>query len=169
MGNRIATLSAELDESIKTRQHLDQMVDEATHLDSKHSLYFGQILMSVENLFLRCTTKRKNIQHAQFFNTEDGGKGEEGQEESDDHFRKKKEKAIRQLKVILAYLKDFKDITEQLRTQRKSDSNRRGEPPLSEAAKLPELAIKFEAESPKGDRGSQNSGSQANTRELSKT
>merc|ERR1712141_705320 len=125
--NRIATLSSELDESIKMRQHLDQMVDEATHLDSKHSLYFGQILMSVVNLFLRCTTKRKNIQHAQFFNTdEDGGKGEEGQEDSEDHFRKKKEKAIRQLKVILAYLKDFKDITEELRKQRKVEPMRRG-------------------------------------------
>mmetsp|Transcript_118169 Transcript_118169/g.335190 ORF Transcript_118169/g.335190 Transcript_118169/m.335190 type:complete len:383 (-) Transcript_118169:164-1312(-) len=167
--NRIATLSSELDETIKEKQHWDQKLDETTQEDSKHSLYVGQILMSVENLFLRCTTKRKNIQHAQFFNTdEDGGKGEDGQEESEDSFRKKKEKAIRQLKVILAYLKDFKDITDQLRNQKKVEPVRRGEPPLSEAAKLPELAIRFEAEAPKGDRTSQNSGSAANTREFSK-
>merc|ERR1712176_1328709 len=140
--NKMASLSSELDESQKRRHELELRVDDARRLDSEHSLYFGQILMSVENLYIRCTTKRKNIQHAQFFNTdEDGGKGEEGPEESEDHFRKKKEKAIRQLKVILAYLKDFKDITDQLRNQRKVEPMRRAENPISDAAKLPELAI----------------------------
>merc|ERR1719473_1030722 len=62
--NRIATLQGELEDAQKTRQALEQTADLATQEDSEHSLHFGQILMSVENLFLRCTTKRKNIQHA---------------------------------------------------------------------------------------------------------
>eukprot|EP00435_Cladocopium_sp_Y103_P073539 s24_g44.t1 len=63
--NKVATLQIELDECQKKRQQLQHEFDEATLEDSEHSLKFGQILMSVENLFLRCTTKRKNIQHAQ--------------------------------------------------------------------------------------------------------
>lgn len=146
--NRIAALSGELDESQKTRQHLEHVVDEARQEDSKHSLYFGQILMSVENLFLRCTTKRRNIQHATTPMDDEGSKGREGddgQEENPDSFRRKKEIAIRQLKVILAYLKDFKDITETLRKERRGEVTKQRQTAALEAVKLPELMIKFEA------------------------
>jgi len=116
--NRMASLSSELDEAQKTRHELELKVDEARQEDSKHSLYFGQILMSVENLFLRCTTKRKNIKHADnVMGIGDEGKsGRDGEEEEEheDSFRKKNENAIKELNVILNYLKDFKDITETL-------------------------------------------------------
>lgn len=170
--NKVAVLSTELDESQKARQQMQHSVDEARGEDSRKSHYFGQILMSVENLYLRCTTKRKNIQHATTPMDDEGGKGREGEDEdeSEDSFRKKKETAIRQLKVILNYLKDFKDICEQLRKERRADTTRKSQAGVLEAVKLPELAIKFEAEAPRqGDRGSQNSGSQGNTRELSRT
>ncbi|CAJ1402636.1 unnamed protein product [Effrenium voratum] len=165
--NRVAMLQIELDECQKKRQQLQHDFDEATQEDSRHSLFFGQILMSVENLFLRCTTKRKNIQHAQT-PVDDEGKqeGEEGQDESEDSFRKKKETAIRQLKVILAYLKDFKEICEILRKERRGDPTRAKGSAL-EAVTAQEPNIRFEAEMPRGgDRGSQNSGSQGNTKEL---
>merc|ERR1719384_2722795 len=64
MNNRVSELQTELDQIQKDRHALDRQVDEHRQEDSKHSLYFGQILMSVENLFLRCTTTRRTIQHA---------------------------------------------------------------------------------------------------------
>merc|ERR1712118_173487 len=61
--NRLATMQNDFEEAQKARQELEHLADVATQEDSEQSLHFGQILMSVENLFLRCTTKRKNIQH----------------------------------------------------------------------------------------------------------
>ncbi|CAE8685558.1 unnamed protein product, partial [Polarella glacialis] len=149
---------------VDTRQQLENQVNEATQEDSRHSLYFGQILMSVENLFLRCTTKRKNIQHATTPMDDEGAKGREGengQEEPEDSFRRKKEHAHRQLKVILAYLKDFKDICDALKREQRTVMSKKGQAGLDQAVQLPELAIKFEAEAPRGgNRGSENSGSQ---------
>ncbi|CAE8625103.1 unnamed protein product, partial [Polarella glacialis] len=162
--NKVAVLATELDSCQKTRQQLENQVNEATQEDSRHSLYFGQILMSVENLFLRCTTKRKNIQHATTPMDDEGAKGREGengQEEAEDSFRRKKEHAHRQLKVILAYLKDFKDICDALKREQRTVMSKKGQAGLDQAVQLPELAIKFEAEAPRGgNRGSENSGSQ---------
>eukprot|EP00971_Amphidinium_carterae_P329543 6462065-Amphidinium_carterae.1 len=59
---------------MKEKARLEHMVDEATQEDSKHSLHFGQILMSVENLYLRCTAKRRNIQHSITPADDDGSK-----------------------------------------------------------------------------------------------
>lgn len=166
--NRIAYLSLELDESMKTRQNLEHLVDEATREDSQHSLHFGQILMSVENLFLRCTTKRKGIQHATTPMDDDSAKAKDGEdEEAEDSFKKKQQNAIKQLKVILAYLKDFKDITETLRRDQRSNPQNRQKQAATEVKVAAEPKITVETE-PRGDRGSQNSGSQGNTRELSK-
>lgn len=173
--NRMAALSSDLDEARKKRHELELQVDEARQEDSKHSLYFGQILMSVENLYLRCTTKRKGIKHADPTTGDEGTKGREsegGEAESEESFRKKKENAIRELDVILNYLKDFKDITEVLKKQMKSDATKQRQVPgvgIDSDAHLPNLDVRFEAEAPRGDRGSTNSGSQGNTREFSKT
>eukprot|EP00913_Durusdinium_trenchii_P013863 g13015.t1 len=170
--NKVALLQIELDECQKKRQQLQHDFDEATQEDSRHSLKFGQILMSVENLFLRCTTKRKNIQHAQT-PVDDEGKqeGEEGQDESKDSFRKKKEteNAIRQLKVILAYLKDRGKICEILRKERRADPTRGKQAGALEAVTAQEPNIRFEAEMPKGgDRTSQNSGGGTGSRRVTK-
>merc|ERR1712187_931362 len=98
-----------------------------------------------------------------------GKDGQDGQEESEDSFRKKKANAIRELDVILNYLVDFKDITEVLKKQMKSDAAKRQAAAAADSTKLPEMNVRFEAAAPQGDRGSQNSGSQGNTRELSKS
>merc|ERR1719252_83976 len=90
--NEIATLQSKYEEAQKARQELEHLADVATQEDSEHSLHFGQILMSVENLFLRCTTKRKNIQHATTPQNEDGEKNaEEEQELSEDSFKRKQQ------------------------------------------------------------------------------
>lgn len=172
--NRMAALSSDLEEVRKMRHELEVKVDEARQEDSKHSLYFGQILMSVENLFLRCTTTRKGIKHADPTTGDEGTKGREGEDgeaEGEESFRKKKENAIRELDVILNYLKDFKDITEVLKKQNKSDNaKQRAVGQLGvDASKVPDLVPRFETAEPlRADRGSTNSGSQGNTRELSK-
>lgn len=171
LSNKIATLTTELDEVQKARQQLEQDVDVYTQEDSKHSLHFGKILMSVENLYLRCTTKRKNIQHATTPMDDEGLKSneQEGKEESEDSFRKKKDNAMRYLKVILAYLKDFKDITEALQREKRQAPTKHRQAGVLEAVNLPELAIEFKAEAPRGgDRASQQSGSQGNTKDLVK-
>jgi len=123
MNTRVAELSGEFDDCQKERQGLERMVDEATQANSKHSLHFGQILMSVENLFLRCTSQRKAIQHFLEIKEEEGAKGGPDEENADDNeesFKRKKQLAIKQLNVILNYLKDFKEITNELRREKRN-------------------------------------------------
>lgn len=171
MTNRVATLQNERDEAAKVREHLAQMMDEASQEDSKHSLHFGQILMSVENLYLRCTSKRGAV--LQHWNTtpmdEDTKAGEDDEDDSEDSFRRKQQRAIRQLRVILAYLRDFREMCEVLKKERRANTDRYRQNVTIEPAKMPEPKFVVEAEAPRGDRGSHNSGSQGNTRELSKT
>jgi predicted nucleic acid-binding Zn-ribbon protein len=171
MTNKVAKLQTERDEAVKDREQLGHQMDEASQEDSKHSLKFGQILMSVENLFLRCINKRGHVlQHSLTVKEEDTKKEDDDPDESEDSFRKKKQKAIQELRVILFYLKDFKEICETLKRERRNDTTRHKKEQAVEAAqKAPEIKFVVEAEHPRGDRGSQNSGSQNNTRELSKS
>merc|ERR1719159_401025 len=104
MTNKVARLQTERDEAVKDREQLGHQMDEASQEDSKHSLHFGQILMSVENLYLRCITKRGHVlQHELTVKEEDTKKEDDDPDESEDSFRKKKQKAIQQLRVILFY------------------------------------------------------------------
>jgi len=165
--NRYSQLSIQLDEEMKEKARLEHMVDEATQEDSKHSLHFGQILMSVENLYLRCTAKRRNIQHSITPADDDGSKKDaEGKDEAEDSFFRKQQNSIRHLKVILAYLKDFKDIVEQLKKERKAAQTTAKLHVTTEAAKPPEPKFHYEAEKG-GERASHSTGSQGNTRDLS--
>jgi hypothetical protein len=168
--NKIASLSQDLDDMVTNRQQYEHQADIATQEDSMHSLYFGQIVMSVENLFLRCTAKRTNIRHDDEFS-----KNREGEEQDvdEDSFRSKQQTAIRQLKVILAYLKDFKDMTEELRKMRKrqqeAEKAQKGQQNVeSERAAEPKISVETEAPRP-GDRGSggQKSDSQGTSKEVS--
>merc|ERR1711988_1238660 len=87
-------------------------------------------------------------------------------DESEDSFRRKKQKAIQQLRVILFYLKDFKEICETLKKEKRNDTTRHKRDVTMEPPKPPEPKFVVEAEAPRS--GSHNSGSQGNTRELSK-
>lgn len=168
MTNKVAKLQTERDEAVREREHLGHQLDEASQEDSKHSLKFGQILMSVENLHLRCINKRGHVlQHALTVQEEDQKPGDDDPDEGEDSFRKKKQRAIKQLRVILFYLKDFKEICDTLKKERKqADASRHKKDVTMEPPKPPEPIFKVEAEAPRS--GSHNSGSQGNTRELSK-
>merc|ERR1719321_2106766 len=88
--NTVAQLQSDLEEAQKARQELEHLADVATQEDSEHSLHFGQILMSVENLYLRCTGKRKTIQHdATPQDGEEQQADKEDEEDTGDSFRKK--------------------------------------------------------------------------------
>ena len=164
-----ATLSSELDDAQKTKNQLEKQVEEVTKQDSEHNLHFGQILMSVDNLFLRCTTKRKNIHHSSMPMDEDDKKDDDGHDDGDDN-KKKHKLAVTQLRTIMDYIKDYKDIVEELKRHRRADAARRGPPQqaLAEPAKPPEPQFIVEQTDSRADRGSHTSGSQGNTRELSR-
>lgn len=100
--NRTASLQSELEEVEKNRQHYEYLSEEARQQQSEQSLYLGQILMSVENLFIRCTTKRPAIQHGNDLQHEIGSLSNT-------------QKAVRELKVISNYVRDFRDIVETLK------------------------------------------------------
>merc|ERR1712100_609456 len=149
--------------AVKDREHLAHQLDEASQEDSKHSLHFGQILMSVENLYLRCINKRGHVlQHELTVKEEDTKPGDDDPDESEDSFRKKKQKAIQQLRVILFYLKDFKEICDTLKKEKRNDTSRHKKDVTMEAPKAPEMKFVVEAEAPRS--GSHNSGSANNTR-----
>merc|ERR1712118_525694 len=94
--------------------------EEVTQGDSEQSLFLGKI-MSVENLYLRCTSERPGIQHAS--ELEGGDKSnDEDAGEAEDSPAEKAQAAIRQLGVIQAYLKDFKDIYEEVKKLAKKDA-----------------------------------------------
>jgi len=167
MTNKVAKLQTERDEVTRERDQLGRQLDEASHEDCKHSLKFGQILMSVENLYLRCINKRGHVlQHELTVKEEDQKPGDDDPDESEDSFRKKKQKAIQQLRVILFYLKDFKEICDTLKREKRNDTSRHKKDVTMEPPKPPEPKFVVEAEAPRS--GSHNSGSQGGTRELSK-
>jgi chromosome segregation ATPase len=177
MRNKMDEMRSRLDEKQKARQHLQHEADAATQESSRHSLYFGQILMSVENIHIRCKEQGKGIQHnATSMEDEGAARGAQGsgrtadpqQEEPEDSFRRKKDEATRQLKIILSYLKDFKDITDQLRKGGKAvDPLKQRQAMLAESQAFSEEDVKFVAGSRAGqERSSQQSGSQGNTRDL---
>ncbi|CAK0867464.1 unnamed protein product [Prorocentrum cordatum] len=146
-------MRSKLDEKQKERQKLQHEADAATQESSKHSLYFGQILMSVENIHIRCKEQGKGIQHnVTHIEDEAGGPLQGGgargadpqQEEPEDSFRRKKDEACRQLKIILNYLKDFKDITDQLKKGSKAlDPLKQRQAMLSEAPTFSGEDVKF--------------------------
>lgn len=137
---QIAALQAELYEATKDRQAQERQLDEVTQGKSENTLKFGEILLSVENLYLRCTTTHgKILQHANTHLDDEvpkvGAKAggiaaeDEPEEGGEDSFRKKQQNAIRQLKVIYDYLVDFKDMSGQvqkLRTERQTALKQKG-------------------------------------------
>jgi hypothetical protein len=178
LNNAHAAKRSELEEKQKRRADLETDLDNATQDTSEHNLRFGQILMSVENLYIRCTAKRGSKTLVALVDDDyaaQGKDGEEDQEEAEDSFRKKKEEAIKRLKIIELYLKDFKEITETLKKEKKGDPSTRARQnvALNEVAKTDVDDIKFELkkeeDEPRGGGGRNeggNSGSQGNTRDL---
>jgi len=110
---KTASLQSELEQMETLRQHLELEADEVTQGDSVQSLNLGNIIMSVENLYLRCTTQRPNIQHAS--ELEPGKDRDDDKADEEDSPAEKAERAIKQLGVIQNYLRDFKEIVAGIR------------------------------------------------------
>merc|ERR1711869_73912 len=113
---KTASLQSELEASETLRQ-LTLEAEEVTQGDSEQSLFLGKIIMSVENLYLRCTSERPAIQHASEL---EGGPSSNDDDvgDAEDSPAEKAQAAIRQLGVIQAYLKDFKEIYDQVKKER---------------------------------------------------
>jgi len=171
MANQNASLQSELDAVTQERKELQQIVEEATQADSEDSLHFGQILMSVENLYLRCCTRRKNLKHG----TEVEEDSKKDEPEADD-FKRKQQSAIKHLRVISNYLKDFKDIVDDLKSadELKAKKGRKLAQGVRQnvtyEANPGEPDVKFHSQDDaRGDRVSHGSGSQSNTKDLTST
>lgn len=180
---QIAALQAELYEASKDRQAQERQLDEVTYENSQHSLEFGEILLSVENLYLRCiSTRGKILQHANTHMDDEAPKAgamgsgkvaeEEPEEGGEDSFRKKQQNAVRELKVIYDYLVDFKDMSAQLdrlRTDRQNALKQKGKQGTGMGDPHHEPKVEFLIDGQRtGGIGSQNSGSQTPTRELTR-
>jgi DNA repair exonuclease SbcCD ATPase subunit len=171
LNNAHAAKRSELEEKQKRRADLEQELDAATQDTSEHNLRFGQILMSVENLYIRCTAKRgsKTLVALVEDDTSQGKEGEEDEAGQEDGYRRKKEEAIKRLKIIELYLKDFKEITETLRKEKKNDPrDRQRQVAIADAGKVDDIKFELRKEDdPRGnERSAGNSGSQGNTRPL---
>lgn len=157
--NRSASMQQDLDDSQKERLLLEQQVDKARQDDSKHSLYSGRVLMSIENLYLRCTSKNSTIRH----DDESQRKGEE-----DDELE---QKPIRELKVIMAYIKDFKSMVESLRKRERDDkaqshqARQAAGPGAAQADAAPKIDV-VQVSAQQGGGGGGGGGSQGNTKEF---
>ncbi|PFH31206.1 hypothetical protein BESB_030800 [Besnoitia besnoiti] len=62
--NSVAALQRELEMYEKEKTNSQGQTEEMLNHASEEALYFGKLLLSVENLFQRCIEKRPNIQHA---------------------------------------------------------------------------------------------------------
>ncbi len=106
--NKIASLQKALETAESAAIRVQNEVDAEIRSTSDRTLELGQILMAVENLLLRCTSKRHGaILKHQETNKDDA----QGQARAaTDELRKKARQAMSDLEVIAAYLVDFSDI-----------------------------------------------------------
>lgn len=62
--NTVAALQRELESCEKEKINKQSQAEELLSHASEEALYFGQLILSIRNLFERCVEKRPNIQHA---------------------------------------------------------------------------------------------------------
>jgi len=117
---KTASLQSELETSETLRQQLQLEAEEVTQGDSEQSLHLGKIIMSVENLYLRCITQRPAIQHASELEGATSSEARDELGETEDSPAEKAQVSSRQLGVIQAYLRDFKDIVESVKKERRA-------------------------------------------------
>mmetsp|Transcript_12310 Transcript_12310/g.29883 ORF Transcript_12310/g.29883 Transcript_12310/m.29883 type:complete len:336 (-) Transcript_12310:551-1558(-) len=112
--NKTAALQAELEEVEKRCLQLEASAEHSRQEEAQQSLFLGQIILSVDNLFQRCNLKRPAIQHA----NELGEKASAIAEiQNADSYAPKVGYAVKQLHVIKAYIKDLRDIQDQIRKE----------------------------------------------------
>lgn len=115
--NKTAALQAELEDVEKQALHLESLAESTRLEESQQSLHLGQIIMSVDNLFQRCISKRPNIQHA---NELDEKEQVVQAIRNADSYVPKVRYAVKQLDVIKAYMKDLRSISDTIKKERKT-------------------------------------------------
>ncbi|KAF4684087.1 Coiled-coil domain containing 42, partial [Perkinsus olseni] len=156
--NRAASLQTNLEDAEKLATKLDEEVKEASEQDAGLRLDLGQIVASVENLFKRCVSQRPQIQHGSSMLEEDemdsaAGRGSPNQargalpsenekaEPEFQEYRKKTDRALKQLAIICAYMTDLRDITDQVRKEKKALQKHHQLTVAAQQPSLPEAEI----------------------------
>ncbi|CAD7958644.1 unnamed protein product [Amoebophrya sp. A120] len=112
--NKTAALQAELEDVEKKCLQLEALAEHSRQEESQQSLFLGQIIMSVDNLFQRCNLKRPAIQHS----NELGEKASAiAAIQNADSYAPKVTFAVKQLHVIKAYIKDLRDIQDSIKKE----------------------------------------------------
>lgn len=110
--NKIASLQKALETTDATKIRLQNEIDSQIRSTSDRTLELGQILMAVENLLQRCTSKRHG---AILKHTETNKDDQQTNTKSLDELTRKGKQAMADLDVIVAYMTDFNDVLDELK------------------------------------------------------
>lgn len=131
LNNELASLTKDLDDVDKQKNKLQSQVEASSHQASYKNLNLGRILMAIDNIHIRCEEGITKIKDGAKKETEKGDKidakkkeanvktkkdkdgkdKKEGkQQEEEDDFMKKAERALDKLIEIGAMMSDFQDI-----------------------------------------------------------
>ena len=112
--NEIASLQKALETAESAAIRVQNEVDAEIRSTSDRTLELGQILMAVENLLQRCTSKKHGsiLKHKETTTEDSQGQGRA----QSDELRRKARQAMSDLEVIAAYLVDFTDIANGMRS-----------------------------------------------------
>eukprot|EP00743_Colponemidia_sp_Colp-15_P001978 GILK01002151.1.p1 GENE.GILK01002151.1~~GILK01002151.1.p1 ORF type:complete len:392 (+),score=107.62 GILK01002151.1:77-1177(+) len=116
--NDIASLQKKLELSEGERIKLQTLADNTIKNATNKTLNLGQILMAVENLYVRCISQRPNMRHTEL-KQEQSSSNNNNSADSVDDFKKKKQESIQKLSVVSSYLNDFRSIVENPKGRKK--------------------------------------------------
>ncbi|CAD7962503.1 unnamed protein product [Amoebophrya sp. A25] len=142
--NKTAALQAELEEQEKQCLQLEALAEMTRQEEAQQSLFLGQIIMSVDNLFHRCNLKRPGIQYANELS-------ETPQQvqviQNADSYAPKVGYAIKQLYVIKQYIKDLRDVQDSIRKEGKGRKQHTEEKDFATKISEPEFVFERVAKS----------------------
>jgi len=115
--NKIAFLQKALETAESSKIRMQNEVDSQIRSTSDRTLEIGQVLMAIDNLLQRCTSKRHGsiLKH-----TETNKDDTQTAFKSIDELTRKGKQAMADLDVIVAYMIDFASVLEDLRRVNKS-------------------------------------------------
>ena len=114
--NEIASLQKDLEQSETVALRLQNDVDSQIRSTSDRTKELGQVLLGIENLLQRCTSK----QHGAIIKHTETNKDEQAMviQKITDLTKRKGAQAIADLDIIAAYMVDFNSIVEALKSRR---------------------------------------------------
>lgn len=137
LNNELASLTKDLDDVDKQKNKLQSQVEASSHQASHKNLNLGRILMAVDNIHTRCEEGIQKIKEDAKKESEKGekidskkdkanpktkkekdgkDKKEVGNQEEEDNFMTKAERALKKLEEIGAMMGDFQEIINTCKT-----------------------------------------------------